>query len=168
MYADIELLKRSTHYFQGFYEFHPGQTVANIACNSEVLCIFLESVNTARLSGDTCRKLFNQPQLLADCLVFADRYLAEEFSIYLRFLLTWRVLSHPPNPETLFTLYSHIDDPITKTVAEAFLCLSMSRTEFRDLAENHREIGSRVEYLDRDNLFVTRYNTHFDLSWDLS
>jgi hypothetical protein len=170
--VSLKRMKNTAHYFQAFENFQNTGRMSLEELDSgfrlEVVMIFLEFAYTSRLPTGTCTRLYNDSMLFAECLEFAEYYMAPTFQIYLRFLLTWRIVSHPRKVRDLFVLYPFIVDQKIQVIADALLAMARkSDPEYAKSAEEYPELANHVKWLDEDNFFVTRFNSDFPIYWNV-
>jgi hypothetical protein len=167
-------LKRISVYFRAYESFMENCRRLRLSkmetdFDSKVLKIFGEFMYTARLSTLTCYKLFNDPQLLAECLTFSGFYMSTNFAVYLRFILTWKIISYPRNPADIFVLYEHIRDSKIKVMADAFLSMASKNKpeEYNEWASRYPLLHSWLKYLEEDNFFVTKFQSDKEMCWNV-
>lgn len=170
--AKLKDLQQFSPYFQSMKKDNFNdlrQSATLVPCSSEVLRIIYEFVYTARLSRDTCLKLFLYINLLKEILVAADFLLMKDIDIYLDFIVAWKVYSSGACVGELFQLHPYVKEWKTRLVLEALLnakVREMPAVEVACMRMEYPEIAERLDYLHLHNFFSSRFSSDNDLYWE--
>jgi hypothetical protein len=173
--VSLRRLKEISHYYQAYdsFQLHANLPAreSHVQFGVETVKIFLEFLYTSRLATGTCSKLFSTPELLVNCMDFAEYYLVPDFQIYLHFILTWKIVSHPYSVEELLMLYRYVEDPKIKIIADALITMARRNDpQYGKLVAINPEYAGLEPYfkwLDEDNFFVTTFNSDSTMQWEI-